>query len=235
MRQETEAVLGALLALSGSSATPPDGYLGNHARMLGIATPALRRLARSESARLEALGEVGGLAVLDELFAADVHEAKVLSALMLQYRAGIRAWAGPAQVDSWLACLSGWAQIDSLCSNVFQPDELLGAWRCWNGWLRRWAGDEAIGKRRASLVLLTGPVRKTGDARPLDLALRNVGSLAAEREILITKAISWLLRSLVTRHRAAVADFVTANRAVLPAIAVREVTAKLQTGRKPTS
>jgi 3-methyladenine DNA glycosylase AlkD len=232
MGTDAAAVMGALFALAGSARTPPDGYLGNCDRLLGIATPALRRLARAQSAQVEALGPVGGLAVLAALFAADVHDAKVLAALMLHYGAGMRAWVGPAELDGWLDRLSGWAQIDALCSNVFQADEMLGSWRDWESWLRRWAKDEAIGKRRASLVLLTGPVRKSDDARLADMALRHAGLLAAEREILITKAVSWILRSLVARHREAVMMFLAANKMALPAIAVREATAKLETGRK---
>lgn len=81
-------------------------------------------------------------------------------------------------------------------------------------------------------MLLTGPVRYSDDPRLLEAALGAVARLQAERDILITKAVSWLLRNLTLRHRAAVVAYVAENRAALPAIAVREVTAKLETGRK---
>jgi hypothetical protein len=68
--------------------------------------------------------------------------------------------------------------------------------------------------------------------RLLEASLANLGRLQAERAILVTKAVSWLLRNLSIRHRDVAARYLDENRAALPAIAVREVSAKLQTGRK---
>jgi 3-methyladenine DNA glycosylase AlkD len=59
-----------------------------------------------------------------------------------------------------------------------------------------------------------------------------VERLKGERAILITKAVSWLLRALVDRHHEAVAVYVDANASSLPAIAVRETRTKLATGTK---
>ncbi len=94
------------------------------------------------------------------------------------------------------------------------------------------ARDPNINKRRASLVLLTGPVRRSDDPRLLVAAFGNVQRLQAERAALISKAVSWLLRNLSIRHRDAVIRYLEENRAALPAIAVREVSTKLETGRK---
>jgi hypothetical protein len=44
--------------------------------------------------------------------------------------------------------------------------------------------------------------------------------------------VSWVLRNLIAQHRDAVVRYLEANRAVLPAISVREVSTKLSTGRK---
>ena len=81
-------------------------------------------------------------------------------------------------------------------------------------------------------MLLTGPVRRSGDPRLVEAALANIADLQPERSILITKAVSWLLRSLVARHRDPVVRYLASHRAALAALAVREVTAKLKTGRK---
>jgi 3-methyladenine DNA glycosylase AlkD len=63
------------------------------------------------------------------------------------------------------------------------------------------------------------------------IALQNVDQLKNEKEILITKAISWVLRSMVKHHRAAVVQFLK-EESGLPAIAVRETRQVLETGRK---
>ena len=49
---------------------------------------------------------------------------------------------------------------------------------------------------------------------------------------MISKAISWVLRSLIKHHRKLVADYLTSNVATLPKIAVRETLIKLETGKK---
>lgn len=49
---------------------------------------------------------------------------------------------------------------------------------------------------------------------------------------LIAKAVSWILRSLVKRHRQIVGEYVFKNEASLPAIAVREFKKKYETGKK---
>jgi 3-methyladenine DNA glycosylase AlkD len=55
---------------------------------------------------------------------------------------------------------------------------------------------------------------------------------AAAVLILITKAVSWLLRNLVKHYRTEVEAYLRSNEGRLPAIAVRETFNKLKTGRK---
>ncbi len=114
--------------------------------------------------------------------------------------------------EAWLDRVVGWDEVDALCANAFQADDFLAAWPLWSAWLTRLAADANTHKRRASLVLLTGPVRRSDDARLAELAFANIAVLQSERPILITKAVSWLLRSLVARHRGAVIGYLEAHR-----------------------
>src|SRR6185312_8524371 len=137
-----------------------------------------------------------------------------------------------AMVERWLDDLNGWAEVDSLCAGAFWAETLAADWPAWRASIERLAADPNINKRRAALVLLTAPTRRSDDPRFRDLALQVVDRLKGERPILITKAVSWLLRSMATRHGSAVADYLQANAATLPAIAVRETRTKLTTGTK---
>jgi len=94
------------------------------------------------------------------------------------------------------------------------------------------AVDGNPSRRRASLVLLTKSVRGSNDARLSKLAFKNIDLLKGEKDILITKAVSWLLRSLIKNHRVEVVDYINKNRQILPKIAIRETERKLKTGRK---
>jgi len=228
LRNELHALAGTGSAAHQGSAA----YTGSSHQLLAIATPDLRRLARDWVRAHRSESPEAILQVLDDLFAGRLHDEKTLAALILAYAAPARAAATPRRVDAWLGDLVGWAQVDSLCSNVFKAEEFLADWPAWSAWLRRLAADDNINKRRAALVLLTGPVRYSDDPRIVDASFEIIDRLRGEKPILITKAISWLLRNLILRHRAAVIGYVAKNRASLPAIAVRELSAKLETGRK---
>ncbi|MDP2951009.1 MAG: DNA alkylation repair protein, partial [bacterium] len=64
------------------------------------------------------------------------------------------------------------------------------------------------------------------------LAFENIEKLKPEKDILITKAISWLLRNLIKYHKKEVADYLKKNKNSLPKIAVRETEKKIKTGKK---
>jgi 3-methyladenine DNA glycosylase AlkD len=105
-------------------------------------------------------------------------------------------------------------------------------WPAWKALIERLAADGNINKRRAALVLLNAPVRGSDDPCFGEVALQVIDTLKAERDILITKAVSWLLRTMTGRHRAAVENYLVRENERLPRIAVRETRIKLATGTK---
>jgi 3-methyladenine DNA glycosylase AlkD len=109
---------------------------------------------------------------------------------------------------------------------------MLADWPAWTALFERLSRDPNLNKRRASLVLLTGPTRYSDDRRFPDLAFAMIERSMGEKSVMITKAVSWLLRAMTIRHSDAVAAYLGANAARLPAIAVRETRTKLATGKK---
>ena len=170
--------------------------------------------------------------MVGSLFVGEAYEEKVLAAILLGANARMRRLGTPALADSWLDHLRGWAEIDSLCASIFGPDEMDVDWPAWRDLIRRLSRDANINRRRAALVLLTRPTRTSSDPRYRDLAFEVIEQLKSERPILITKAVSWLLRSMATRHGPAVGAYLEVQAASLPAIAVREARTKLRTGTK---
>ena len=136
------------------------------------------------------------------------------------------------QLDAWLGCLDGWAEVDGTCQTVFSAADLLDDWEGWSALLVSLAADDNVNKRRAALVLLTAPITQSADRRILDLSLALVDRLKGERDKRITKAISWLLRKGIKQHRDAIAAYLDAQAESLPAIALRETRRKLATGKK---
>lgn len=214
----------------GSPAGWPDGPEGRPFHC--VAVPRMRRIARAWLAAHRKGPDGDLLAMTDRLFVGEAFEEKILAAVLLMTNARIQAQVTPAMVDRWLDDLRGWAEIDSLCAGPFWAEALAADWLAWRGLIERLSADPNINKRRAALVLLTAPTRKSDDRRFTDLSFKVVERLKGERPIIITKAVSWLLRSMAPRHGAAVASYVEANAATLPAIAVRETRTKLATGTK---
>lgn len=138
----------------------------------------------------------------------------------------------PKHLDLWLNYSCGWAENDGLCQSNFTADTLLSNWDSWSKILKEFNQSQNINKRRASLVLLTKSVNKSDDHRLSKIAFENIEKLKGEKDILITKAVSWLLRSLVEYHKDEVLNYLEKNKDSLPKIAYRESLTKALTGRK---
>jgi 3-methyladenine DNA glycosylase AlkD len=209
-----------------------DSYGSSGHPFYRVPVPVRREIARTWLAgdRTRPTAEI--LAVTESLFAGDSHEEKTLAALLLGYHRATRNRTGPADVERWLDHLNGWAEIDTLCYGIYTAPELLAGWADWENLLRRLSHAPDPNRRRAALVLLTKPIHACDDERLRELAVEIVDRQHGDRNPLVTKAVSWLLRSMVTHHRDAVAGYLAANEATLAAIVVRETRTKLATGTK---
>lgn len=170
--------------------------------------------------------------LLTSLYKGKSYEEKSIAGYLLYYFPKLRKQVRMRKLDSWLGELDGWAEIDNTCQSNFTAEEILSRWKEWKSLTSKLSSDKNINKRRASLVLLTLPVRNNPDDRISLLAFQTIETLKHEKHVLITKAISWLLRDLTYLHRKEVEEYLESNFATLPKIAVRETKRKLLTGKK---
>jgi 3-methyladenine DNA glycosylase AlkD len=209
-----------------------DSYGGSGHLFYRIPVPERRAMARAWLAAHKSWTPDQIIPVIESLLAGESHEEKTMATLLLRYGARLRGGLDPNHLHRWLGQLNGWAEVDSLCQNLFAAEEMLADWPAWRALLDQLATDGDINRRRAALVLLTGPTHYSPDPRFRDQALITIDRLKAERDILITKAVSWLMRSMVTRHRAVVERLLAEDADLLPKVAVRETRIKLATGTK---
>lgn len=209
-----------------------DSYLGSRHFYYDISVPDRRSVAKEwvNSNKDISLSELFG--VLDSLIQGKSHEEKTIAGMLIEYLPNQRKEIFPQKLDTWLDELQGWAEIDSLCQSKFSADDILKNWNAWKEAISKFNQDANITKRRASLVLLTGPVGNSDDKRLSDLSFKVIEQLEAETDILITKAVSWLLRTLIKYHREEVKLYITKHKSTLPKIALRETNNKLKTGKK---
>jgi len=208
-----------------------DNYLGNSHPRYPISNPILRTTTRTWF-RANPFTSKEYLTLLTSLIQAPSSTEKMTAGLLLDYASKDQINFDPKIYDRWLNHLVGWAEVDTLCYGHFKITQILEQWSLWKKLLLKLNKSKNINKRRASLVLLCKPLTRTDDKRVQVLALHLIDQLKSEKEVLITKAISWTLRSMVKLHRTPLSMYITKNKQALPAIAVRETLTKLKTGRK---
>jgi 3-methyladenine DNA glycosylase AlkD len=158
------------------------GIRTDHA--LGVPMPAMRAMAR-RAGRNHALAA--------ELWASDVHEARIMAALVDE---PAKVTAG--QMDAWVKDVDSWDVCDQACNNLFVRTP--HAW----GKARRWATSRAEFTRRAAFALMASLAvhdKAAGDAEFLAL-LPLIEQAAGDERNYVKKAVNWALRQIGKRNAA---------------------------------
>ena len=229
-----KAILEEIKANSGvaTSHTFLDSYLGNSHFRYAINAPKLRAIAKAWARNNKSLNSREFRDVVDSLIHGPSSTEKVMGGIILDCATKAQSEFDPKIFDRWLDQLIGWAEVDSVCTGKFTIMAIPGQWTKWKKLLKRFAKSDNINKRRASLVLLCSPLRYCTDETMATMAFANIDHLKHEKEVLITKAISWLLRSMIKNFKSDVGGYILKNKDTLPAIAYRETMIVLRTGKK---
>jgi len=198
----------------------------------GLSNPTMRSFVKQWASEHPDLSYDDWEATLTSLYHGESIDEVCLAGFMLGQYKPFRAKLPLSTLDAWIGQMEGWREIDTTCQSNYTAAEVLKAWDQWQPFLVELSQRETIQHRRASLVLMVKPVRDSEDERLITTALENVERLKAETDKLITKAISWVLRESIKRHRQTVGEYVAQNETTLPAIAVREFKKKYETGKK---
>ncbi len=209
-----------------------DKYMGNTHPRYAIKAPVLRLIAKNKMKAWRNLPASEICALLSNLIEGDSSTEKCMAGILMDYLSSSQRTFHPKIFDQWLKYLEGWAEVDSVCTGPYTIHQLPGDWERWQPILKKFAISKNINKRRASLVLFCSPLRHSNDKRLVESALKNVETLKSETDIRITKAISWVLCSMVKLHKREVSEYMNLEGASLPAIARRETLVKIKTGRK---
>lgn len=209
-----------------------DTYLGNSHPRYAINAPTLRLIAKEWMRAHRHLPATEFAALITSLVEGESATEKTMAGMLLDYCAPEQRKFDPTLFDNWLDHLVGWAEVDALCTGAYTTAEIPRNFTAWKKLLAKFSKSTNIQKRRAALVLLCSPVSRVQNEQLAETAFATIDRLKGEKEILITKAISWLLRSMVKHYRHQVDAFVDEHAENLPKIAVRETRVKLDTGTK---
>lgn len=205
---------------------------GSSKQHYGLSNPTLRGFVKQWAKDHPDLSYEQWQATLHDLYHSASVDEVMLAGFMLGQYASYRRRLPLSVLDGWIGQLEGWREIDTTCQSNYTASDLLATWTHWQPFLLQLADRETRPHQRASLVLLVKPVRDSADPRLIETALANIERLKGESDKLLTKAVSWVLREAVKRHRDTVAAYVETHAESLPALAVREFNKKLTTGKK---
>jgi 3-methyladenine DNA glycosylase AlkD len=194
-------------------------------------TPSMRALRKAWSAKLKAAGALDVVALAQALERAAPQEGKWIAYELIRHHVGAFGLVGAAEVEDFAGRIESWYATDAFGTVLSGPlwatgrltDTLFAAWaQSPNRWLRRSALVATVG--------LNGnlPGRKGDPARTFPLCL----ALAEDRDDMVEKAVSWALRYLSQRDKAAVVGFMATHGDRFGARVRREVRHKLETGLK---
>ncbi|HEY3403599.1 MAG TPA: DNA alkylation repair protein [Ohtaekwangia sp.] len=209
-----------------------DSYLGNSHPRYPIGAPVLRTLAKEWMRSHRHLSASAMANLFTSLIEGESATEKSMAGILMDYTTREQRTFNPKLFDRWLDHLIGWAEVDAVCTGKYTITEIPAQWKVWKPLLVKFSKSKNIHKRRASLVLFCSPVSQVYDERLAEVIFQNINRLKAEKEILITKAISWVLRSMVKHYKKELTLFMKTEAETLPAIARRETMVKLKTGRK---
>jgi len=208
-------------------------YLGTGKKVLGIKISEILKIAKDTINDQDKTSVKDIVDLLDKLFFANTFEEHAIGGkIFTLLKPEAREQISFSHLEKWLEKARGWVEIDVICQSTFTGEEVIKRWPEWGRMIKRFRKSKIISLRRASLVLQNPSVKKTNDTKMRKLAFETIDELKGEKDILITKAVSWLLRSLVALDREEVKKYLVENQSSLPRIAFRETMKKIETGKK---
>lgn len=152
------------------------------ATVFGIPVPAIRAMARR-------LGRDQALA--EELWAAGVHEVRILASLV-----GDPTAISRSTMDRWARDFDNWAVCDACCCDLF--DRTPYVWQK----IPKWAAGKREFVRRAAFSTLAGAAvhLKTAPDRHFIEGLGLIERYAFDDRNFVRKAVNWALRNIGKRN-----------------------------------
>lgn len=197
-------------------------YLKSELEHYGTSVPAIRSVAKAVASRYPDLGHGGLLALVGALWAAPVHEQRMVAVELLDIYHDRLGGYDIVRLERMLRESRTWALVDPLAVSVVgrlaERHAELGAV------LDRWAADGDFWIRRAALLALLAPLRRgEGD---FERFATYADAMLEDKEFFVRKAIGWVLRDSARKRpnlvytwllpRAARASGVTIREAIKP-------------------
>ena len=194
------AQLGADTPYAADANEPDPRYLG-----YGVRAPEMKRFNAALKPHLKPLSSDEKVDLATRLIASGYGEQKSVALALLDR---MPEYFGPERfelLERLVSGLHGWSKIDTVTGGLL-PGILERHERETLALMGRWNRSEDPWLRRASVVLFTRKVAKTGQY--LDLVLSHCETLKQDTEHLVQTGVGWCLKDLMRWHKDMVLPYV---------------------------
>lgn len=193
-------MLGAQSPYAADANEPDPRYLG-----YGVRAPEMKRVVSGRKAEFAPLMTEQKVELAKRLIASGYGEQKSVALALLE---SVPDYFSPKRFDDLedlIRGLHGWSKIDSY-TGLFLKDILEAHEAEFLRLLKAWNSDDDLWLRRASVVIFTRKVAKSGKYK--DVALAHCGTLLHDPEHLAQTGVGWCLRDLMRWHKDEILDYV---------------------------
>ena len=203
-------------------------YLKSDLAHYGTSVPAIRSVAKAVRRRAPDLGHDELVALVLALWAAPVHERRMVAVELLELYSDRLVADDMAVLEQLLREARTWALVDGLAASVVGP--LLERDAEAAAVLDRWAVDEDFWIRRSALLALLVALRRgEGDFERFS---RYADAMLGEREFFIRKAIGWVLRDTARKRPDMIYDWLLPRAARASGVTLREAVKPLSAAQR---
>jgi len=210
---------------------PAAGGYGSRMERLGLRMGEVNAIARSLAKRLRDASPRDVLAVAGALVDSNGFDARMVAYDLVRRHRATMAAISAADLERLGRGLDNWASVDAFSCWLTGPAWRMG--RIDDARLSRWTRSRDRWWRRCALASTVAlNVKARGGEGDVPRTLAVCEALVADRDEMVTKALSWALRCAIAHDAGAVRAFVARHSDVLASLVRREVTNKLVTGHK---
>jgi 3-methyladenine DNA glycosylase AlkD len=207
------------------------GILRDLANLPRRDTPSMRAVRKRWSTALRGAPADEVLATAAALEARSDQTSKWLAYELIRFHPGAFAAVTEAEIEGFAARAQSWYAVDAL--GTILTGALWAQERLADARIEAWSRSTDWWLRRSALVATVGlNARASGGPGDAARTLAICRHLAADRDDMVVKALSWALRVLSQRDRPAAEAFLAEMDGVLAPRVKREVRHKLSTGLK---
>jgi 3-methyladenine DNA glycosylase AlkD len=176
----------------------------------GVRAAEKKEIFRAHRQAIRSLQNLGQLDLARKLIESEYGEQQSIALFILEPLADYFTPDHFDEIDEYVRYLHGWSKIDSFTGSLLRdvlfqyPDELCEL-------ISQWNQDEDLWLRRASVVLFTRKVAKSG--RFTDVALNLCENLVRDPEVMVQKGVGWSLKDMMRSDKERIMDYVIDLRA----------------------